>query len=230
MRDDPPPAEHNLRDSTTTFGPTRGAVIGTLAAAVVFVIVLEFLVLISLIGQKLWTDPRLGSDMLFTLPLLLWVLVAVVSLVAVMRIVTCWFRFTEDGMRVHGLFRRQRLIRWKQVSRVLAVHEIHRGGPALGALEAAGEFDAIVLLGERGERLASVPSRFYSLDAQQAVLIGASEAGTEVVEIHGIGPKELRAIAPHALAPIDAHPRLMLLGAAVFYLAHNVLTFAVWGL
>lgn len=230
MREDAPPVEHSLRDSTTTFGPTRGAVIGTLAAAVVFVIVLEFLVLISFIGQHLWTDPRLGGDVLFTLPLLLWVLVAAVSLTAVMRIVTCWFRFTEDGVRVNGLFRRQRLIRWEEVDRVLAVHEIHRGSSAIGALDTGGAFDAIVLLGPDGQRLASVPSRFYSLEAQQAVLIAASEAGTEVVEIHGIGPKELRAIAPRALAPIDGHPRLMLLAAAVFYLAHNVLTFAVWGL
>lgn len=219
-----------IRESTTTFGPSRGAVLGTLAAGLVFTVVLEFLVLISFLGQRIWRDPRLGSDLIFTLPLLLWVLVLVVCIIAGLRIVTCWFRFTDTGVSVNGLLRSQRHIRWEDVDRVLAVHTIQRGSAPASRRASDGAFESIILLGADGERLVTVSNRFYGLEAQRALLIAASEAGREVVEIRTIGPKELRSIAPHALGPLDAHPSLMLLAAVVFYLAHNALTFTIWGL
>ena len=58
---------------TRTYGPPASVVIGSLVVGFVFVVVLEFLVIISFVGQRLWTDPALKEDFLFTLPLLLWV-------------------------------------------------------------------------------------------------------------------------------------------------------------
>src|SRR5699024_7013514 len=61
---------------TRTFGPPATVVVGTLVAAFVFVVVLEFLVLISFVGQRLWAHPDMLRDIVFTLPLVLWVLIA----------------------------------------------------------------------------------------------------------------------------------------------------------
>src|SRR5699024_12252564 len=59
------------------FGPPAAVVVGSLVVAVVFLVVLEFLVIISFVGQKLWRDPAMMHDLVFTLPLLIWVLIAV---------------------------------------------------------------------------------------------------------------------------------------------------------
>lgn len=218
-------------EATTSFGPARASVVGAIAAGIVFVIVLEFLVLISFVGQRLWRHPDFGSDFLFTLPMLLWLGVAVVGTLTTIRIVSSWFRVTPESLSVRGLIRRQRTIAWSQVAKIFAVHEITRKNAAVDVLDRRDDsFDLVVLLDERGKRLASAPSRFFDLRTQEAILVTAREAGVEVIEIQEIRPKELRTLAPKALSWLDAHPTLMLLFAVLFYLGHYVLTFAVWGL
>lgn len=217
--------------STRIFGPPAPAVIGTLAASVVFVIGLEFLVLISFIGQRLWRHPLMLHDAVFSLPLLGWVLVLGASVVMVARIVTTWLQLTDAGMGVHGLFRRAVAVPWSEVGRVLAVRQLERGTSPAEMLDRSGApYDGVYVLDAQGRRLINVSGRFFGRGAQHAMVERARAAGVEIVDIEHIDPRALHAREPHALTPIDRHPRVFLLALAAFYIAHNVLTFIIWGL
>ncbi|MGO3315336.1 MAG: hypothetical protein ACTIMA_16275, partial [Brachybacterium tyrofermentans] len=120
------PAEDDSRP-TRTFGPPAGVVLGTLGVGFVFVVVLEFLVIISFVGQRLWNDPALLRDLVFTMPLLLWVLVAAGSAVFCLRILTAWLQIDEEGFVLRSLARHTRTVRWDEVGQVIAVRDIDRG-------------------------------------------------------------------------------------------------------
>ncbi|EWS81895.1 hypothetical protein [Brachybacterium phenoliresistens] len=220
-----------VAQSTRIFGPPAPAVIGTVLASFVFVIVLEFLVLISFVGQRLWNHPLMLHDLVFTLPLLGWVLVLAASIVMVARIVTTWLQLTDVGVDVHGLFRRSITMTWAEVGRVVAVQQIDRGASPAEMLERSGSpYDGVFVLDRGGRRLVNVSGRFFGFGAQHAMVERARAAGVEVRDIELITPRELHALEPHALSFIDRHPHLVLLGLAAFYVAHNVLTFVIWGL
>ncbi|MFC0675276.1 hypothetical protein [Brachybacterium hainanense] len=220
-----------VAQSTRVFGPPAPAVIGTLLAAVVFVIVLEFLVLISFIGQRLWGDPRILHDAVFSLPLLGWVAVAAASVVLVARILTTWLQLTEHGMAVRGLFRRAVDVPWGEVSRVLAVHRIDRGATPAEMLDLPdAPYDGVFVIDREGHRLVNVSGRFFGIGAQHAMVERARAAGVEIQQIEEITPRALRERERHAQTWIDLHPNLVLATLIGFYLAHNIATFAIWGL
>lgn len=217
--------------STRIFGPPAPAVIGTLVASLVFVVGLEFLVLISFIGQRLWRHPLLLHDLVFSLPLLGWVVVLGASVVMVARIVTTWLQLTDAGMGVHGLFRRTVEVPWSEVGRVVAVRELERGTSPAEMLDRSGApYDGVYVLDREGRRLVNVSGRFFGRGAQHAMVERARAAGVEIREVERIDPRALHRSEPRALTVIDRHPRLVLLGLATFYIAHNVLTFVIWGL
>lgn len=213
------------------FGPPGPVVIGTLVAAIVFAVVLEFLVIISFLGQRLWADPRLYSDALFLLPLLLWLAVLVASGVFVLRIITAWLQVDEHGYRLRGLCRTTVAGPWSSVDRVLAIQDIDRGSTPAEMLDAPeNAYDGVYLMAADGHRILAVSSRLLGPRAQTTVLERAREAGVPIERIDAIPVKELRARWPHALVFMDRHPVLLLLAGTLFYVAHNVLTFWVWGL
>lgn len=224
-----PPADANA--PTRTFSPPGRVILGTLLIALVFVVVLEFLVIISFVGQKLWRDPELARDPLFTLPLLLWVAVAVIAAVTVLRVLTAWLQVNEKGFRLQGLCRTTIEAQWRDVGRVIAVRDIDRGATPAEMLDTANtSYDGVYLLDKRDQRMLAVSSRLFGPRAQEAVLRCAGEAGTPVDHYDALTPRELRDQVPQALTFIDRHPNLLLLGLIAFYVFHNVFTFVVWGL
>ncbi len=216
---------------TRTFGPPASVVVGTLVTGFVFVVVLEFLVIISFIGQRLWNHPDLMHDALFTLPLALWVLVAATVTVVCLRVLTAWLQIDEHGLALRSLLRRTRSSRWADVGQVIAVRDINRAASPAEMLETSETaYDGVYVLDPAGHRIVAVSSRFFGLRAQQMALRRAREAGVSITHIDAITPAELRQKAPQAMSFVDRHPNLLLLLLAVFYVGHNVLTFAVWGL
>ena len=225
----PAPADGDL--PTRTFGPPAAVVVGALIIGFVFTVVLEFLVIISFVGQRLWRDPLMMHDALFTLPLLLWVLVAAGATVVCLRVMTQWLQLDEHGFEVRSLFRRTRSARWEEVGSVIAVRDISRTSDAAEALDAPETaYDGVYVLDRRGRRLLAVSSRFFGERAQQMALRRARDAGVRIEHIDAITLAELGREAPQALTFMDRHPTLLLLGLLAFYAGHNVLTFVVWGL
>lgn len=218
-------------EPTRTFGPPATVVLGTLVAGFVFVVVLEFLVLISFVGQRLWDHPDMARDPLFTLPLLMWVGIAVTASVGSLRVLTAWLQIDENGFELRGLGRRTVSADWSDVGQVVAVRDIDRGATPAEMLDAAETaYDGVYVLDPRGRRLLAVSSRFFGRRAQERALLMAREAGVTIDHVDAIGTAELLAQAPQALSFVDRHPNLILLLLAAFYIFHNVLTFSVWGL
>ena len=216
---------------TRTFGPPAHVVVGTLVTGLVFVVVLEFLVLISYVGQRLWDHPALMHDFLFTLPLLLWVLVAVCVVGTCLRVLTAWLQIDEHGFELRSLLRRTRRARWDEVGRVIAVRDIDRGATPAEMLDAPETaYDGVYVMDPAGRRVLAVSSRFFGPRAQEMTLLRAREAGVSIDHIDAITPTELKAQAPQAMSFVDRHPNLLLMALAIFYIGHNVLTFVVWGL
>ncbi|MGO1227194.1 MAG: hypothetical protein ACTMII_10025 [Brachybacterium sp.] len=216
---------------TRTYGPPASVVIGSLVVGFVFLVVLEFLVIISFVGQRLWNHPELMHDLVFTLPLLIWVLIAVTVTVAVLRVITSWLQIDEDGFELRSLFRRTRKTSWDEVGQVIAARDIDRGASAAEALDAPETaYDGVYILDPQGRRILAVTSRLFGQRAQAMTLHRAREAGVDIVHIDAITPAELIRQAPQAMTFVDRHPNPLLLALLLFYIGHNVLTFIVWGL
>ncbi len=213
------------------FSPPRPVVIGTLVAALVFAVVLDFLVIISFIGQRMWNDQRLLRDLVYSLPLLLWVLVLICAVIFALRILTSWLQVDENGVCLKSLFRKPVQATWDEVGSIIAVRDIDRGtSPAemLDAPETA--YDGVYVMDPQGKRLLAVSSRFFGPRAQRTTLARARDAGVTVKNIDVITPSALRKQVPQALTFADRHPNLLLGCVILFYLAQNILTFAIWGL
>lgn len=219
------------RSPTGVFGPARSSVVASLVIALVFVVVLEFLVFVSFLGRRLWKDPRMFHDLVFTLPLLLWLAVLVIAVIVVLRGTTAWMRVDEQGLSLRGLARGARMIAWSDVSQILAVHDIDRR-PIVPdeVIEPDQGFEGAYLLDHDGRELLTLRARLVGTNGQCEAIARARAAGVAVEEITRISPKDLAARVPGALGFADLHPRLMMLAVIVFYLGHNILTFAVWGL
>lgn len=218
-------------EPSRTYGPPAAVVIGTLVTGFVFVVVLEFLVLISFVGQRLWAHPDMLRDIVFTLPLLIWVVIAASVSVVSLRVLTAWLQIDEKGFELRGLGRPTVKAAWRDVGQVIAVRDIERGSTPAEMLDASETaYDGVYVLDRRGRRMLAVSSRFFGLRAQERTLQMAHRAGVRIEHIDAIGTAELRAQVPQALSFVDRHPNLILLLLAAIYIFHNVLTFAVWGL
>lgn len=216
---------------TRVFGPSRPVVVASLVIALVFVVVLEFLVGTSFVGQRLWAHPALFTELWFTLPLLLWLAVLAVAVVLVLRTVTAWMQVDETSCTLRGLCRRTRRVRWEDVHDVLAVHDIERRGAAPSELLEGDEtFDGVYLLDQDRRILVSLPARLVGGAGQRTAIARAHEAGVEVELVARMSPAQLRERVRRPLGFADLHPGLMALGLVVFYAGHNLLTFIVWGM
>lgn len=217
--------------STRTFGPPATVVLGTLVAGVIFVVVLEFLVIISFVGQRLWSSPLLGHDPLFTLPFALWVAVLIASIAIMLRVLTAWLQIDERGFVLRGLCRRTVTAGWDEVGRVIAVRDVGReDGGEDSTTSAETAYDGVYVLDREDHRLLAVSSRFFGPRAQDMALRRAREAGVRIDHVDAVSTSELKVHAPQALTFADQHPNLILLALAAFYVGHNALTFAIWGL
>lgn len=216
---------------TRTYSPPTAVVIGTLITGFVFMVVLEFLVIISFVGQRMWNHPDLIRDPVFTLPLALWWAVAIAVTVVVLRVITAWLQIDENGFELRSLCRRTRRARWDEVGSVIAVRDIDRGADPAEALDAPETaYDGVYVMDQKGKRLIAVSSRFFGQRAQEMTLRRAREAGVHIQHIDAITPGELKKQAPQAMSFVDRHPTPLLLLLLAFYVFHNVITFAIWGL
>lgn len=228
---DTAPAARDENLPTRTYGPPASVVLGSLVVALVFLVVLEFLVIISFVGQKLWRHPELMHDLVFTLPLLLWAVMAAAVAVVCLRVITSWLQIDEQGFQLRSLFRRTRAARWDEVGTVIAARDIDRGSTPAETLDAPeSAYDGVYVMDRDGRRMLAVSSRFFGPRAQEMTLRRAREAGVRLEHIDAITPAELRRQAPQAMSFVDRHPNLLLLALLVFYGGHNLLTFIVWGL
>lgn len=216
---------------TRTFSPPAPVVLGSLAVGLVFLVVLEFLVIISFVGQRLWRHPELMHDVVFTLPLLVWVLMAAAVTVVCLRVITSWLQIDDHGIELRSLFRRTLRIRWEEIGTVIAARDIDRGSSPAEMLDSPETaYDGVYLMDPRGRRLLAVSSRFFGHRAQEMTLRRAREAEVPIEHIDAITPAELKRQAPQAMSFVDRHPNPLLAALLLFYIGHNVLTFIVWGL
>lgn len=219
------------RESSHVFGPPRGTVIGALISALIFGVVLEFLVMTSFVGQRLWLDPRLGHDAVFTLPFVLWFVVVVGTIVYTLRSITSWMHVGGEGFRLQGLGRRTVDIPWQLVDRVVAVRDMSRWAAAIEAHETdADTYDLVSLRGPDDAHLATVSGNQFTRGAHEALLGAARGAGvrTEVIEVPTAS--DIPARVPGALSFGNRHSALVVLGIALVLVAQNVVTFGIWGL
>ena len=108
-------------------------------------------VIISFVGQRLWNHPQLMHDLAFTLPLILWVVIAAVVIVTVLRVITSWLQIDEEGFQLRSLFRRTRNVRWDEVGQVIAARDIDRGATAAEMLDVPeAAYDGVYVLNRRG--------------------------------------------------------------------------------
>lgn len=214
-----------------TLHPTPGAIAGSLALSLAFIVLLPFLVVISFIGQELWRDTALFTDHVFSLPAYLWFAVLVLCLIAVLRIVTQRVVITEHGIKVRGLFRMPRSASWEDISGIWVVRDVFRGKEPPDPVEHELDSAEACLIMERGmSRLANVSGMFYGSRGQAAVLEAAHAHGIRVESIDHARPSELEHMLPGSQTFLDRHPSLAAGIIVLFYVAHNVLTFMLWGL
>ena len=224
-------AKKDATGSIVKLRPTAGAIAGTLVASLVFIILLDFLVFISFIGQRLWDDPRLFNDHFFTLPLYIWFVIVGLVVVATLRIITQRLIIDSTAVRVRGLFRLPKRVEFKDMSGVWVVRDFYRGKSPRNPVEKETDAAEAVIIMERDEgRVANVSSRFFRGAAQSAVIEAAEQHDVPVTRLDNAKPAELVDRAFGSLTFIDRHPNLIIAGVVLVYLAHNVLTFVVWGL
>ncbi len=211
--------------------PSPAAMSAALLAAIVFTVLLEFLVGISFIGQGLWSDPRLFHDHWFTLPLYGWFAVVALAIVALLRILTQSVVIYEDRIKVRGLFRIPRSAKWSALSGMWFVRDIYRGKEPRDPVDTdVDAFDAALVMRSSTSRVANLSGAFYGARAQSILVREAEERGVRIEHIDHARPGELARMMPGSLSIIDRHPNLFVLAIVAFYAAHNVVTFMIWGI
>lgn len=211
--------------------PSPAAMSAALLSAIVFTILLEFLVGISFIGQGLWSDPRLFRDHWFTLPLYGWFAVVLLAIIAVLRIVTQCVILLEDRVKVRGLFRIPRSAKWSALSGIWLVRDIYRGKEPRDPVDTdVDALDAALIMRSSTNRVANLSGAFYGSRAQSILVDEAERHGVAIKQIDHARPGELARMMPGALSIVDRHPNLFVLAIVAFYAAHNVLTFMIWGI
>lgn len=215
----------------TVLRPTKTARAGVLTLAVFCIVVLDFLVYISFVGQRLWEDSRLFKDHWFTLPVYLWIGIVLVLGAVVLRLTTQSIVLDEHGIKVRGLFRKSEYATWQQVAGIWMAVDVYRGKKPLDPIEIFSDGHEAFYVMRRGlKRLANISGRFYGLQAQYQVLSRAFPNEIIVHEIDRVRQKRLNQLLPGALSFFDRHSNWFVLALFLFFLAHNVLTFVIWGL
>lgn len=219
------------RGRQVTYRASRSALLAAIVGGLTFVVVIEFLVIISFVGQRLWRDERLFHSWPFTLPLVLWLVLLVAVLALVLRTLTARFRAGAESFTLRGLLRRREEHRWEEVARVVAIEKIARAAPVSeDGIAERESYDGLYLRGADGGILARLPGSLFGRGAQETAIARSVENGAELDRIAHITPQDLHARMPGAQPIEELHPRLMLLAIVLFYLAHYALTFFVWGL
>lgn len=216
---------------TRVFGPMRTAVIAAVVAAVTGVIVLEFLVLTTFAGKRLWADPRMFHDAWFTAPIAIWLAVAAVGVLVLLRVATSWLRIDEGGFSMNGLVRRATSLRWPDVGSIVAVRDVTRRPTGYTDIrDRLALYEGLYVLDARGRCLVSLSGRLFGAAAQHALLEQARAGGVGVEAYDQLTPRDLRRRIRRGLSPTELHPALVIAAVVLFYLAHNVFAFFVWGL
>ncbi|EPH15349.1 hypothetical protein QP880_00325 [Dermabacter hominis] len=222
---------HNGKAHRIVMRPSPAAMSASLLAAIVFTVLLEFLVGISFIGQGLWSDARLFRDHWFTLPLYVWFGVVALALIGVLRIVSQCVILHDDRIKVRGLFRIPRSARWSALSGIWLVRDIYRGKEPRDPVESEVDaFDAALIMRSSTSRVANLSGAFYGTRAQSILVREAEAHGVRIDHIDHARPGELARMMPGSLTVIDRHPNMFVLAIVAFYAAHNVLTFMIWGI
>lgn len=223
--------EHEVGSERAVFSPSPAAMGATFLAAFVFVVLLEFLVVISFVGQGLWSDPRLFHDHVFTLPLYIWFAVGALTVVAVLRIATQRIVLDGNVISVRGMFRVPTKAALADIAGLWLVRDVYRGnGPHDPVNSLTDAHDAAILMTRDRKRIANVSGAFYGMKAQNVVRSLADRHGLKVETIDQIRPNDLAHEVPGSMSFVDLHPNLLVVGIVLFYAAHNVLTFFIWGL
>ncbi|MDO5662910.1 MAG: hypothetical protein Q4G40_09455 [Brachybacterium sp.] len=225
------PAQGDSRLVGTSFRPSKQTVVSTIVIGLIFLVVLEFLVLVSFIGQRLWNDERLYSDLVFIVPALLWLGVLAATAIFVSRVLTARLDVDRDGFRLRGLFRRTQQMDWSNAEEVWLIQDISaRPAPAEERGGHGSAWEGMYVVGEDSGTVHRISSRLFGAAGQKAVLSHAERAGATVERIDRLTPKELAERLPGGHSWPDGHPNLLLIPVVLFYLGHNVLTFVLWGL
>lgn len=219
------------REHPIVLRPSKAARIAFLLVAVVLVIVLDFLVVISFIGQRLWADPRLFHDHWFSLPAYMWIGIALLAVWVVIRATTQKVVLTPEKIRVRGLLRVPRSAAWDKVASIWAVDDIARSNRAAQIVDGPADArDAVIIMGHGVRRIANVSGRLYGMKAQDALLSEARGRQIRVEEIGQVTARDLQHMIPGSLKFVDRHPSMVFLVGVAGYVAHYVLTFMIWGL
>lgn len=218
-------------EPTRAYGPMRSAVIAAVIAMITGVIVLEFLVLTTFAGKRLWSDPRMFHDLWFTAPIAIWLLLAALGVLVLVRVVTSWLRIDEDGFSLNGLVRRATTLRWSDVDCIVAVRDITRRPTGTTDIrDRQALVEGLYVLDASGRSRVSLSGRLFGAAAQHALLERARLAGVGVEVYDQLTPRDLRCRVRRGLALTELHPGLVIAVVVLGYIAHNVLAFLAWGL
>ncbi|WP_058234825.1 hypothetical protein [Devriesea agamarum] len=217
------------QEAERTFRPPYAAKIGAVVAAIVFVVILEFMVIVSFVGQKLWEDPRLFHDLLFTLPAALWILFALIAIVFVVRTMAARLCVSNTGLRVRGIVS-SATVAWKDISTIWFIRDLSRSlSPAELMTPEDASYESVIVMGAGTRRYANLSSRFFGQNAQAEVRRQAQAHGVRCEDISSITPRDMNRTVPGALTLVERHPRLAMLVLIAVYIAQYVVTFEIWG-
>lgn len=214
------------------FRVPRSGRIAAVVLYVLFVVALEFLVLMSFVSKRLWRDDRLFSDAGFTLPLLLWLLLAVVAGVILVRTLTRRIGIGPDRLRIGSVFARTVDVGWDEIGQILAVGRVQRaltGLPGAETLRSQG-LQHLIVLDRSGRRLGNVPGNVFSPEAQQALLAAAEGKGLDVRDVPQATARHLLRAHPGSLRWWEAWPGLVAAILVAFYVLHYLTLLLIWGL
>lgn len=208
---------------------------GRIAACVLyflFVVALEFLVIMSFMSKRLWLDARLFSDVGYTLPLLGWLLLALAAGVILVRTLSSRLVVGPDRLRIRTALARSADVSWERIGQIVAVGRLERALTASPRTEPAQEtaVQHLLVLDPAGERLANIPGSMYSADAQRYLLEAAERHDIDVRRVPQATARQVLAAHPASLRWYEAWPGAVAALVVAFYLAHYLSFLLNWGL
>lgn len=211
--------------------PTKKAIAGILTLAIICIVVLEFLVYTSFLGQRLWRSAALFKNHWFTLPVYLWILIVLILFLLVLRIITQAIIVDGDGIKVRGLLRLPLSASWAEVAGIWAVVSLYRGKKPKDPVENYTDgHEAFIIMRKGFKRIASISGRFFGSEAQSQIMQRAQIKGIEIHEAERLNFKQLNQQLPGSLSFFDRRSNWFVVALVLYFLVHNVLTFVIWGL
>ncbi|MBV7411430.1 hypothetical protein KRX56_01570 [Dermabacteraceae bacterium TAE3-ERU27] len=226
------PSDQMAGRAETRFRASRGARMVAVAGLVVFSVMLEFLVIVSFLGRRIWHNPLLFHDWWFTLPFTLWLLIVLLGVLVIVRTTLGSLVMNSAGVRARTLLS-SFSADWGEIASIYFIRDIRRNAASGDFLDPNGKgaaFDDVIFMSLSGRRIGSLSGRFFSGKAQRALLEEAKRQGVRVRFIDEITPAELASRIPGSLRLCDRHPGLMVLLMFVILLAHHAITFKIWGI